>query len=57
MANALGWGFDGMSSSMLSLISPLIIREFALDVPTYRSGLQIALLVGITELYFWPLAC
>jgi MFS family permease len=54
LANALGWGFDGMSSSMLSLISPLIIREFALDVPTYRSGLQIALLVGITGLYFWP---
>ncbi len=53
LANGLGWGFDGMSSSMFSLISPLIIREFALDVPTYRSGLQVALLVGITGLYFW----
>jgi MFS family permease len=53
LANGLGWGFDGMSSSMFSLISPLIISEFALDVPTYRSGLQVALLVGITGLYFW----
>ena len=39
---------------MFGLVSPLIIKEFALDVPTYRSGLQIALLVGITGLYFWP---
>jgi MFS family permease len=54
LANGLGWGFDGMSSSMFSLVSPLIITEFALDVPTYRSGLQVALLVGITGLYFWP---
>jgi MFS family permease len=54
LANGLGWGFDGMASSMFSLISPLIITEFALDVPTYRSGLQVALLVGITGLYFWP---
>ena len=53
LANGLGWGFDGMSSSMFSLISPLIISEFALDVPTYRSGLQVALLVGITGLYCW----
>ena len=54
LANGLGWGFDGMASSMFSLVSPLIITEFALDVPTYRSGLQVALLVGITGLYFWP---
>lgn len=54
LANGLGWGFDGMSSSMFSLVSPLIITEFALDLPTYRSGLQVALLVGITGLYFWP---
>jgi MFS family permease len=54
LANGLGWGFGGMDSSMFSLVSPLIIKEFALDVPTYRSGLQIALLVGIAGLYFWP---
>ena len=54
LANGLGWGFDGMDSSMFSLVSPLIIKEFALDVPSYRSGLQIALLVGIAGLYFWP---
>jgi MFS family permease len=54
LANGQGWGFDGMDSSMFGLVSPLIIKEFALDVPTYRSGLQIALLVGIAGLYFWP---
>jgi MFS family permease len=54
LANGLGWGFDGMASSMFSLVSPLIITGFALDVPTYRSGLQVALLAGITGLYFWP---
>jgi MFS family permease len=54
LANGLGWGFDGMDGVMFALVSPLIINEFALDIPTYRSGLQIALLVGITGLYFWP---
>ena len=34
LANGLGWGFDGMDSSMFGLVSPLIIKEFALDVPT-----------------------
>ena len=43
-----------MAGSIFSLVSPLIITEFALDVPTYRSGLQIALFVGIAGLYFWP---
>src|SRR5207237_6414365 len=43
-----------MDSTMFGLVSPLVIKEFALDVPTYRSGLQIALLVGIAGLYFWP---
>jgi MFS family permease len=54
IANGLGWGFDGMDGVIFALISPLVIKEFALDVPTYRSGLQIALLVGIIGLYFWP---
>lgn len=27
--------------------------KFALDVPTCRSGLQVALLIGIARLYFW----
>ena len=54
LANGLGWGFDGMDSTMFGLVSPLIIKEFLLDIPTYRSGLQVALLVGIAGLYFWP---
>ncbi len=43
-----------MASSVFSSVSPLIITEFALEVLTYRSGLRVALLVGITGLYFWP---
>ena len=54
IANGLGWGFDGMDGVIFALISPLIIKEFALTVPEYRSGLQISLFVGIAGLYFWP---
>jgi hypothetical protein len=34
LANGLGWGFDGMDGVIFALISPLIIKEFALDIPT-----------------------
>src|SRR6201991_3851971 len=54
IANGLGWGFDGMDGVIFALISPLVIKEFALTVPQYRSGLQIALFFGIAGLYFWP---
>jgi MFS transporter, putative metabolite:H+ symporter len=50
VANELGWGFDGMDS----MLFPLVITEFALDLPSYRSGVQIALFVGIAGLYFCP---
>jgi MFS family permease len=53
-ANALGWGFDGMDAVIFTLISPLVIKEFALTVSEYRSGLQIAFFCGIAGLYFWP---
>src|SRR6516162_8522398 len=54
LANGLGWAFDGMDSMVFSLVAPLVITEFALDLPSYRSGVQIALFVGIAGLYFWP---
>ena len=54
LANGLGWGFDGMNGVLLELLSPLIIKEFALDIPTFRSGFQIWLSLGITGLYVWP---
>ncbi|HTV90337.1 MAG TPA: MFS transporter [Stellaceae bacterium] len=54
LANGLGWGFDGMDGVIFALVSPLIIREFALSIPTYRTGLQIALMASIVGLYFWP---
>jgi MFS transporter, putative metabolite:H+ symporter len=39
---------------IFALVSPMVIKEFSLTVPEYRSGLQIALFVGIAGLYFWP---
>src|SRR5262249_25271567 len=54
VANGLGWGFDGMDGVIFALISPLVIKEFALDIPTYRTGFQVWLTLGITGLYFWP---
>src|SRR5690349_14039878 len=53
-ANGLGWGFDGMDGVIFALISPLVIKEFAVTVPEYRSSLQFALLFSIAGLYFWP---
>jgi MFS family permease len=53
-ANSLGWGFDGMDGVIFALISPLVIREFALSVPQYRTGLQVSLFIGIAGLYVWP---
>jgi MFS family permease len=54
LANALGWGFDGMDGVIFALVSPMVIKEFSLSLPEYRSGMQIALFVGIAGLYFWP---
>ena len=51
LANGVGWGFDGMDGVIFALISPLIIKEFALDIPTYRTGFQIWLTLGITGLW------
>ena len=33
LANALGWGFDGMDGVIFALISPMVIKEFSLTVP------------------------
>jgi MFS family permease len=54
VANGLGWGFDGMDGVIFALASPLVIKDFGLTVPQYRSGLQLALLVGIIGMYVWP---
>ena len=54
VANGLGWGFDGMDGVIFALASPLIIRDFHLTIPDYRSGLQIALLIGIAGMFAWP---
>ena len=53
-ANGLGWGFDGMDGAILALVAPLLMKEFAIDLATFRSGVQIALLVSIAGLYLWP---
>jgi MFS transporter, putative metabolite:H+ symporter len=53
-ANGLGWGFDGMDGAILALVAPLLMKEFAVDLRSFRSGIQIASLVSIAGLYLWP---
>src|SRR6516225_6683042 len=43
-----------MNGVLFELLSPLIINEFALDIPTYRTGFRIWLSLGIIGLYVWP---
>ncbi len=54
IANGLGWGFDGMDGVIFALATPLVIKDFGVSLPDYRSGLQIALLIGILGMYVWP---
>src|SRR5580658_2415630 len=54
VANGLGWAFDGMDGVIFALASPLVIRDYAITIPQYRSGMQIALLIGIVGMYAWP---
>lgn len=53
-ANGLGWGFDGMDGAILALVAPMLMQEFSIGLATYRSGVQIALLISIIGLYLWP---
>ena len=54
IANGLGWGFDGMDGVIFALATPLIIKDFGVTLPEYRTGLQISLLIGILGMYVWP---
>jgi MFS family permease len=53
-ANGLGWGFDGMDGAILALVAPMLMKEFAIGLGSYRSGVQIATLIGMIGLYLWP---
>jgi MFS family permease len=53
-ANGLGWMFDGMDAVVLTLMVPLFIKDFSLDLPTWRSGAQISLLAGVGGMFVWP---
>jgi MFS family permease len=54
LANGLGWGFDGMDGVIFAIVAPFILKEFMVDLSTYRSGIQIAMLIGLVGLFFWP---
>lgn len=54
IANGLGWAFDGMDGILFGLAAPLMIKEFAVDIPTWRTIGQITLILGIPGIYFWP---
>jgi len=53
-ANGLGWGFDGMDGAILALVAPMLMKEFAINLGTFRSGVQISALISIAGLYLWP---
>ena len=53
-ANGLGGGFDGMDGAILALVAPLLLKEFAIDLPAYRNGIQITGLTSIIGLFAWP---
>ena len=54
VANGLGWGFDGMDGVIFAIVAPFVIKEWSVDLRTYCTGVQIAMLIGIAGLYFWP---
>lgn len=54
IANGLGWGFDGMDGVIFALIAPLVIRDYRITLPEFRTGIQISLLIGIAGMYVWP---
>ena len=54
VANGLGWGFDGMDGVIFGLATPLLIKEFGVSLTEWRSGMQIATLIGIAGIFFWP---
>ncbi len=54
VANGLGWMFDGMDGLIMALIAPMVIKEFGVDLPTWRTGVQISLLVGVAGMFVWP---
>src|SRR5580692_3834497 len=43
-----------MDGAILALVAPMLMKEFAVDLVTFRSGVQIASLVSIIGLYLWP---
>jgi MFS family permease len=53
-ANGLGWGFDGMDGVIFAIVAPFVIKEWSIDLSSYRTGVQIAMFLGIAGLYFWP---
>src|SRR3984957_2869826 len=53
-ANGLGWGFDGMDGAILALVAPMLMKEFDINLGTFRNGIQISALVSIAGLYLWP---
>ena len=38
VANGLGWGFDGMDGVIFAIVTPFVIKEFAVDLGTYAVG-------------------
>jgi hypothetical protein len=50
VANGLGWGFDDMDGVIFVIVAPFVLNEFVVDLPTYRTGVQIAMGIGVIGL-------
>lgn len=54
ISNALGWGFDGMDFAIFGLVAPLLMKEFGLSLPEFRSGVQVLGIAGVVGALVWP---
>jgi len=54
ISNALGWGFDGMDFAILGLVTPLLMKEFGIALPEFRSGVQFLGIAAVAGSLIWP---
>jgi MFS transporter, putative metabolite:H+ symporter len=54
ISNGLGWAFDGMDLAILGLVAPLLLKEFGLSLPEFRSAVQIFGIASVVGCLAWP---
>lgn len=54
LSNGLGWAFDGMDLTILGLVTPFLLREFALPLADFRHAISLFGLASVAGYLFWP---